>query len=91
MEKLQLKYLYSVYNYTVHDEQKKKQLIIEIFNDCRDNKVHFIPDIYHMNDELDELEKRYKYYILRNPIIMNKEDYMLDFLLHRPEFKMRQD
>ena len=81
MDKLQLKYLYSAYNYTITDELKKKQLILEIFDDCRNKKVHFIPDIYHMNDELDELEKRYKYYILKDTNSMSKSDYILDFLL----------
>ena len=68
MEKLQLDYLYKAYKFSdenVEDINRKKQLILEIFEDCRKEKVRFIPNVYHINDELSELEKRYKYYILK--------------------------
>ena len=85
MEKLQLKYLYRVYKFSnknVEDiNRKKKRLILEIFEDCRKEKVRFIPNVYHINDELSELEKRYKYYILKDMKAMNKEDYVLDVML----------
>ena len=84
MEKLQLDYLYKAYKFTdenVEDINRKKRLILEIFEDCRKEKVRFIPNVYHINDELCELEKRYKYYILKDMKAMNKEDYVLDFML----------
>lgn len=84
MEKLNLKYLYRVYKFSdenVKDINRKKQLILEIFEDCRKEKVRFIPNVYHINDELSELEKRYKYYILKDMTAMNKEDYVLDVML----------
>lgn len=84
MEKLNLKYLYRVYKFSdenVKDINRKKQLILEIFEDCRKEKVRFIPNVYHINDELSELEKRYKYYILKDMKVMNKEDYVLDDML----------
>ena len=84
MEKLQLEYLYKVYKFSnknVEDINRKKRLILEIFEDCRKEKVRFIPNIYHINDELCELEKRYKYYILKDMKAMNKEDYVLDVML----------
>ena len=84
MEKLQLKYLYRVYKFSnekVEDINRKKRLILEIFEDCRKEKVRFIPNVYHINDELSELEKRYKYYILKDMKAMNKEDYVLDVML----------
>jgi hypothetical protein len=84
MEKLNLKYLYRVYKFSdenVKDINRKKQLILEIFEDCRKEKVRFIPNVYHINDELSELEKRYKYYILKDMKVMNKEDYVLDVML----------
>ena len=61
MEKLQLKYLYRAYKFSNENEEdinRKKQLILEIFEDCRKEKVRFIPNVYHINDELCELEKR---------------------------------
>ena len=84
MEKLQLEYLYRVYKFSnenVEDINRKKRLILEIFEDCRKEKVRFIPNVYHINDELSELEKRYKYYILKDMKAMNKEDYVLDVML----------
>ena len=84
MEKLQLEYLYKVYKFSdenVEDINRKKRLILEIFEDCRKEKVRFIPNVYHINDELSELEKRYKYYILKDMKVMNKEDYVLDVML----------
>jgi hypothetical protein len=86
MEKLQLEYIYKAYNFEERDTSewtidRKKDLIMEIFEDCRKNKVRYIPDVYHKNDELYELEKRYKYYILKDMRAMNKEDYVLDFML----------
>ena len=84
MEKLQLEYLYKVYKFSdenVEDINRKKRLILEIFEDCRKEKVRFIPNVYHINDELCELEKRYKYYILKDMKAMNKEDYVLDVML----------
>ncbi len=84
MEKLQLEYLYRVYKFTDIDEgdnNRKKKLILEIFEDCRKNKIRYIPSVYHINDDLYELEKRYKYYILKDMNAMNKEDYVLDVLL----------
>ena len=88
MEKLQLEYLYDTYQfndkYKKNENEmkyKKKKLILEIFHDCQKNKVRFVPNIYHMNDTLADLEKRYKYYILKDMKIMDKEDYILDFLL----------
>ena len=84
MDKLKLDYLYRVYKFSnenVEDINRKKQLILEIFEDCRKEKVRFIPNVYHINDELYELEKRYKYYILKDMKAMNKEDYVLDFML----------
>ena len=84
MEKLQLKYLYRAYKFSNENEEdinRKKQLILEIFEDCRKEKVRFIPNVYHINDELCELEKRYKYYILKDMKAMNKEDYVLDVML----------
>ena len=84
MEKLQLEYLYKVYKFSdenVEDINRKKRLILEIFEDCRKEKVRFIPNVYHINDELCELEKRYKYYILKDMKEMNKEDYVLDVML----------
>ena len=84
MEKLQLDYLYRVYKFSdenVEDINRKKRLILEIFEDCRKEKVRFIPNVYHINDELSELEKRYKYYILKDMKAMNKEDYVLDVML----------
>lgn len=84
MEKLQLEYLYKVYKFSdenVEDINRKKRLILEIFEDCRKEKVRFIPNVYHINDELSELEKRYKYYILKDMKAMNKEDYVLDVML----------
>ena len=83
MEKLQLSYLYGVYKFSNIDKKdiiRKKKMILEIFEDCRKEKVRFIPNIYHINDGLDELEKRYKYYILKDMKAMNKEDYVLDFM-----------
>ena len=61
--------------------EKLQLLILEIFEDCRKEKVRFIPNVYHINDELSELEKRYKYYILKDMKAMNKEDYVLDVML----------
>jgi hypothetical protein len=84
MKKLQLEYLYRVYKFSdkdIRDINRKKQLILEIFEDCRKEKVRFIPNVYHINDELCELEKRYKYYILKDMKEMNKEDYVLDVML----------
>jgi len=84
MEKLQLDYLYKVYKFSdenAEDINRKKRLILEIFEDCRKEKVRFIPNVYHINDELSELEKRYKYYILKDMKAMNKEDYVLDVML----------
>ena len=84
MEKLNLEYLYRVYKFSnknVEDTNRKKRLILEIFEDCRKEKVRFIPNVYHINDELSELEKRYKYYILKDMKAMNKEDYVLDVML----------
>lgn len=84
MEKLQLDYLYKAYKFSdenVEDINRKKRLILEIFEDCRKEKVRFIPNVYHINDELSELEKRYKYYILKDMKAMNKEDYVLDVML----------
>ena len=84
MEKLNLEYLYRVYKFSnknVEDINRKKRLILEIFEDCRKEKVRFIPNVYHINDELCELEKRYKYYILKDMKAMNKEDYVLDVML----------
>ena len=84
MKKLQLEYLYRVYKFSdkdIRDINRKKQLILEIFEDCRKEKVRFIPNVYHINDELCELEKRYKYYILKDMKAMNKEDYVLDVML----------
>jgi hypothetical protein len=84
MEKLQLEYLYKVYKFSdkdIRDINRKKRLILEIFEDCRKDKVRFIPNVYHINDELCELEKRYKYYILKDMKEMNKEDYVLDVML----------
>ena len=84
MEKLQLEYLYKAYKFSnenVEDINRKKRLILEIFEDCRKEKVRFIPNVYHINDELCELEKRYKYYILKDMKAMNKEDYVLDVML----------
>lgn len=84
MDKLKLDYLYRVYKFSdenVEDINRKKLLILEIFEDCRKEKVRFIPNVYHINDELYELEKRYKYYILKDMKAMNKEDYVLDFML----------
>ena len=84
MKKLQLEYLYRVYKFSdkdIRDINRKKQLILEIFEDCRKEKVRFIPNVYHINDELSELEKRYKYYILKDMKAMNKEDYVLDVML----------
>ena len=84
MEKLQLDYLYKAYKFSdelVEDINRKKQLILEIFEDCRKEKVRTIPNVYHINDELSELEKRYKYYILKDMKAMNKEDYVLDVML----------
>lgn len=84
MEKLQLEYLYRVYKFSnenMEDINRKKRLILEIFEDCRKEKVRFIPNVYHINDELSELEKRYKYYILKDMKAMNKEDYVLDVML----------
>ena len=84
MDKLKLNYLYGVYKFSgknIEDINRKKRLILEIFEDCRKEKVRFIPNVYHINDELCELEKRYKYYILKDMKAMNKEDYVLDFML----------
>lgn len=84
MDKLKLNYLYGVYKFSdknIEDINRKKRLILEIFEDCRKEKVRFIPNVYHINDELSELEKRYKYYILKDIKAMNKEDYVLDFML----------
>lgn len=84
MEKLQLEYLYKAYKFSnekVEDINRKKRLILEIFEDCRKEKVRTIPNVYHINDELSELEKRYKYYILKDMKVMNKEDYVLDVML----------
>ena len=84
MDKLKLDYLYRVYKFSdknIEDINRKKRLILEIFEDCRKEKVRFIPDVYHINDELCELEKRYKYYILKDMKAMNKEDYVLDVML----------
>ena len=84
MDKLKLDYLYRVYKFSnenVEDINRKKQLILEIFEDCRKEKIRFIPNVYHINDKLYELEKRYKYYILKDMKAMNKEDYVLDFML----------
>ena len=84
MEKLKLDYLYKAYKFSnenVENINRKKQLILEIFKDCRKEKVRFIPNVYHINDELCELEKRYKYYILKDMKAMNKEDYVLDVML----------
>ena len=84
MEKLNLEYLYRAYKFSnknVKDINRKKRLILEIFEDCRKEKVRFIPNVYHINDELSELEKRYKYYILKDMTAMNKEDYVLDVML----------
>jgi len=84
MEKLQLEYLYKAYKFSnenVEDINRKKRLILEIFEDCRKDKVRFIPNVYHINDELSELEKRFKYYILKDMKAMNKEDYLLDVML----------
>jgi hypothetical protein len=84
MEKLQLEYLYKAYKFSnenVEDINRKKRLILEVFEDCRKEKVRFIPNVYHINDELCELEKRYKYYILKDMKAMNKEDYVLDVML----------
>ena len=84
MDKLKLNYLYRVYKFSdknVEDINRKRKLILEIFEDCRKEKVRFIPNVYHINDELSELEKRYKYYILKDMKAMNKEDYVLDFML----------
>lgn len=84
MDKLKLDYLYRVYKFSdenIEDINRKKRLILEIFEDCRKEKVRFIPNVYHINDELCELEKRYKYYILKDMKAMNKEDYVLDVML----------
>ena len=84
MDKLRLEYLYRAYKFSdenVGDINRKKRLILEIFEDCRKEKVRFIPDVYHINDDLYELEKRYKYYILKDMKAMNKEDYVLDVML----------
>lgn len=84
MDKLKLNYLYGVYKFSdknIEDINRKKRLILEIFEDCRKEKVRFIPNVYHINDELYELEKRYKYYILKDMKAMNKEDYVLDVML----------
>ena len=84
MDKLKLNYLYRVYKFSdknVEDINRKRKLILEIFEDCRKEKVRFIPNVYHINDELCELEKRYKYYILKDMKAMNKEDYVLDVML----------
>ena len=86
MEKLKLEYLYRAYKFEDGDKNdrtinRKKRLILEIFEDCGKKKVRYIPDVYHINDELCELEKRYKYYILKDMKAMNKEDYVLDFML----------
>lgn len=84
MDKLKLNYLYGVYKFSgknIEDINRKKRLILEIFEDCRKEKVRFIPNVYHINDELCELEKRYKYYILKDMKAMNKEDYVLDVML----------
>ena len=54
MEKLQLEYLYKVYKFSdkdIRDINRKKRLILEIFEDCRKDKVRFIPNVYHINDE----------------------------------------
>ena len=84
MDKLKLDYLYRVYKFSnknIEDINRKKRLILEVFEDCRKEKVRFIPDVYHINDDLCELEKRYKYYILKDMKAMNKEDYVLDVML----------
>jgi len=84
MEKLHLDYLYRAYKFSnknVKDINRKKRLILEIFEDCRKEKVRFIPNVYNINDDLYELEKRYKYYILKDMTAMNKEDYVLDVML----------
>ena len=84
MEKLHLDYLYRAYKFSdknVEDINRKKLLILEIFEDCRKEKVRFIPNVYNINDDLYELEKRYKYYILKDMTAMNKEDYVLDVML----------
>ena len=84
MEKLYLEYLYRAYKFSnknVEDINRKKRLILEIFEDCRKEKVRFIPNVYNINDDLYELEKRYKYYILKDMTAMNKEDYVLDVML----------
>ena len=84
MDKLRLEYLYRAYKFSdenMKDINRKKRLILEIFEDCRKEKVRFIPDVYHINDDLYELEKRYKYYILKDMKAMNKEDYVLDVML----------
>ena len=84
MEKLHLDYLYRAYKFSnknVKDINIKKRLILEIFEDCRKEKVRFIPNVYNINYDLYELEKRYKYYILKDMKAMNKEDYVLDVML----------
>jgi hypothetical protein len=73
--------VYKFSDENVEDINRKKRLILEIFEDCRKEKVRFIPNVYHINDELCELEKRYKYYILKDMKVMNKEDYVLDVML----------
>jgi hypothetical protein len=59
----------------------KKRLILNKFEEHRENQTTFIPNIYHINDTLADLEKRYTYYILKDTEVMKSEDLVLDFML----------
>lgn len=83
MELLELDKLYMINNIAEDKDEiiNKKRLILNKFEEYRKKPNTFIPDIYHINDTLADLEKRYNYYILKNTELMNPDDLVLDFML----------
>ena len=79
MEKLTLEQLYDFWgiceNGIDKDEiiWKKKNCILKILQTDES-----LPDIYHINDTLEDLEKRYKYYILDDTSALTVADNSLD-------------
>ena len=83
MELSELDKLYISTNITTDKNEiiNKKRLILNKFEEHRENQTTFIPNIYHINDTLADLEKRYTYYILKDTEVMKSEDLVLDFML----------
>ena len=83
MELSELDKLYIINNIAEDKDEiiNKKHLILNKFEEHRKKPNTFIPKIYHINDTLADLEKRYTYYILKDTELMNPEDHMLDFML----------